>query len=262
MGRQAGLANWGLVSTPSPYERHVELPSVFNLRDLGGYTGADGRSVAWRRIFRADGLQRLARADLGRLRELGLRTVVDLRRPDEVELGRLEADGVAYHHHSLQPIDWLVDGYDESVGVERYLADRYLEMTAQRGDQLGHVIRLIADERAVPLVFHCAAGKDRTGVVAAITLSVLGVNDDDIAEDYGLSADSTKRWLAWAQVHRPEIAATVSGLPGPWTTSPPGAIRMFLADLRAEYGSVEAYLRGSGVGDSTLEALRSHLLTD
>jgi protein tyrosine/serine phosphatase len=120
VGRQAGLANWGLVSTPSPYERHVELPSVFNLRDLGGYTGADGRSVAWRRIFRADGLQRLARADLGRLRELGLRTVVDLRRPDEVELGRLEADGVAYHHHSLQPIDWLVDGYDESVGCKEW----------------------------------------------------------------------------------------------------------------------------------------------
>lgn len=243
-----------------PPERHVELPNVFNLRDLGGYLAGDGRMVAWRRLFRADGLQRLAPADIEGLHELGLRTVIDLRRPEEVEAGRLEADRLSYHHHPLQPADWLTEDFDASMDPARYLADRYLEMTSQRSDQVAAVLRLISDVEAGPLVFHCAAGKDRTGVVAALALSLLGVSAADIETDYSLSTEASTRWLAWAVAHRPELAAQVGTLPSPWTSAPPEAIRYFLADLRAEYGSVEAYVTSIGVGADRLDAMRAHLL--
>lgn len=251
-----------MTTAPELPSRHVELPNVFNLRDLGGYPTADGRTVAWRRLFRADGLQRLAPEDVAGLHALGLRTVIDLRRPEEVERGRLDAEGLAYHHHSLQPADWVVEAFEPSMESARYLADRYLEMTALRSEEVAAVLRLIADEGAGPLVFHCAAGKDRTGVVAAMTLSLLGVSDDDIADDYALSTESTKRWLVWAQDHLPDVAAEVTALPGPWTTAPPEAIRYFLSDLRAEHGSVEGYVARIGLGDDVVEKLRAHLLTD
>ena len=78
-------------------------------------------------------------------------------------------------------------------------------MTSRRADAVGEVLRLIASPSNAPLAFHCAAGKDRTGVVAALTLSLLGVADRDIADDYALSSQATERWLDWARIHRPEI---------------------------------------------------------
>jgi protein-tyrosine phosphatase len=243
-------------------DRLLDLPNLFNLRDLGGYPGAGGKRVRWRRLFRADGLQRIADEDVHGLAGLGIRTVVDLRRPDEVELKRFEADGIAYHHHSLQPQDWDVSTYDEEIGSARFLADRYLEMTSLRGDAVGQVLRLIASPSNAPLAFHCAAGKDRTGVVAALTLSLLGVADADVAADYALSSGSTERWLAWARVNRPEVVEQVMALPGPWHVAPAEAIMLFLDDLRAEHGSIEAFVGSIGVDADAIADLRGHLLAD
>ena len=248
-----------VVVTTTP-DRHLELPNLFNLRDLGGYAGANGRLVRWRRLFRADGLQRIAEEDVHGLAALGIRTVIDLRRPDEVEVKRLHADGIAYHHHSVQPEDWDVMAFDEVVGSARFLADRYLEMTSGRGDAIGEVLRLIASSSNAPLAFHCAAGKDRTGVVAALTLSLLGVSDPDVASDYALSSAATERWLGWARIHRPEIVDAVQRLPGPWLVAPAEAIGYFLDDLRSEHGSIEAFAASVGVDATAIDHMRRHLL--
>jgi len=248
-----------VVSVTTP-DRHLELPNLFNLRDLGGYPGADGRLVRWRRLFRADGLQRIADEDVHGLAALGIKTVIDLRRPDEVEVKRLEADGIAYHHHSVQPQDWDVFAYDEQQGSARFLADRYLEMTSLRTDAVAAVLSLIADSSNAPLAFHCAAGKDRTGVVAALTLSLLGVADADVAADYALSSGATARWLDWARINRPEVVDIVMKLPGPWHLAPGEAIELFLEGLRTEHGSVEAYAASIGVGPEVVAQLRGHLL--
>lgn len=244
-------------------QRRVELATLFNLRDLGGYPAADGRVTRWRRLFRADGLQRAADADRQVLVDLGIRTVVDLRRPEEIdEVGRFSGEGVAYHHLSVQPYVWDAVAFDEQLGTARYLADRYLEMTRERGEQLATVLRLVADDASAPLAFHCAAGKDRTGVVAALTLGLLGVGDDVVAADYALSGDSTERWLAWARVHRPHVVEQVLALPGPWHTAPAEAMVLFLDGLRAEHGSVDAYASSVGVGPDVVEAMRAHLLVE
>src|SRR3954469_25453115 len=101
---------------------------MFNLRDLGGYPTEHGRPVRWRRLFRSDGLQRLGPDELPALMDLGIRTVVDLRLPEEVEVARFQADGIAYHHHSVIPAVWEAADFDESRGTARFLADRYGEM--------------------------------------------------------------------------------------------------------------------------------------
>ncbi|GAA1811954.1 tyrosine-protein phosphatase [Planosporangium flavigriseum] len=246
-------------------ERHVPFSTVFNFRDLGGYPAAEGRMVCWGRLYRSDGLHRLTGDDFEDFAALGIRTVLDLRRPDELEAdGRVaESIGLDYRHlnfhadlwpqHSLRPDD-----------MPRYLADRYAEM-AEGGltgrNAIASSLRAVADADAAPLVFHCAAGKDRTGVLAALVLSLLGVDDEDIATDYALSAESERRFREW----RRRLAAgqpEEDGHAPAWAINPcpQEAMHLFLTELRGRHGSVEAYVRRVGISDAEVAKLREHLL--
>jgi protein-tyrosine phosphatase len=109
-------------------------------------------------------------------------------------------------------------------------------------------------------VFHCAAGKDRTGVLAALVLSLLGVDDDVIATDYGLSRLGMDRMLAYVRANHPERADTMSDQPAAFLDAPEAAMRLFLDDLRARHGSVEAYAASVGADAAVVEALRANLL--
>src|SRR5438874_9259319 len=138
--------------------------------------GADGRIVHTGRLYRSDSLHRLTEAECEQLAGLGIRTVLDLRRPAEIERdGRIpDLDGLAYFN--LHPVhrEWHAGSYDESAGPHRFLADRYLDMAEEGIEGFGAALRLISDADRAPLVMHCFAGKDRTGVLAALTLTLLG----------------------------------------------------------------------------------------
>ena len=248
------------------YDRHLPFETVFNFRDLGGYAAADGRTVKWRTVFRADGLQRLAGADIDAFAELGIRTVLDLRTHGELEeRGRIGARGefgagLRWHHFPLMDVYWDPETYDESQGPIRYLADRYLDMLVSGRDGIGGGLRIIADPDCAPLVFHCAAGKDRTGVLAAITLSLLGVSDDDVAADYALSRIAVERFMAWLAANSAESMEEIGRVPDAFIRSPAEAMLLFLDDLRTRYGSVEGYAESVGVGPDEIEAMRDHLL--
>jgi protein tyrosine/serine phosphatase len=231
---------------------------VFNFRDMGGYSTRDGRSVRWRRLFRSDALSGLADGDRAQFLALGVRTVVDLRRPHEIERqGRVpEWDGLAYHNVVLDHREWTQTPYQDGADPVRYLADRYRDMAEQGAAGLAEAIGVIADAQAAPLVVHCLAGKDRTGITCALTLSLLGVADDDIDADYALSTAGNERYVAWANAHGdPDLVML------PWFRSPPGTMKLFLAELRERYGSVEDYLAGAGLDPAHIPALRAHLLT-
>jgi protein-tyrosine phosphatase len=256
------------MSIDAELERHLPFDTVFNFRDLGGYQAADGRTVRWRRVFRADGLYRITGDDLARLAELGVRTVIDLRSPLELEeRGRFgtgeghETVEVRYHHLPVIDAAWTPASFDGSISPERYLADRYLEMLEEGRDALGTGLGIIADPGSLPLVFHCAAGKDRTGVLAALTLSLLGVDDDTVAQDYGLSSLAMERMEAWVRATRPERLELVVNQPSVFVASPVEAMHLFLDGLRGTYGSVEAYAASVGLDDDALDSLRAHLLT-
>jgi protein-tyrosine phosphatase len=249
-----------LHSSRSPTTRALAFSTVFNFRDLGVYAGQDGRTVRWRRLFRSDSLHRIHQGDADAFAALGVRTVVDLRRPKEISRdGRVpEYEGLRYHHIHPEHAVWRASDIDPDAPLERWLADRYLDLARDGAQGLGRALRVVADADAAPLVVHCVAGKDRTGVVCALTLSLLGVADDDVAEDYALSTAASQRFTAWMREAHPDAPE----LPEPFLASPAGAMKLFLADLRRLHGSIEGYVDTTGVTADHVAALRTHLLAD
>ncbi len=240
-------------------QRLVAFDQVFNFRDLGGYQTVDGRVVRWRTLFRADGVHRLTIDDIA---PLGVRTVLDLRTPTELdERGRFTHDSVGYHHLPILENTWDRDALNVEIDAAEFLAARYLEMLDEGGDSIGRALHILADPTSLPLVFHCAAGKDRTGVVAAIVLDVLGVRDDDIADDYSLSRLGMDRFRAWVIETYPQAADAMSDQPHAFLDAPADAMHLFLAGLRERHGSVEEYVTSLGVSGDVLDAVRENLLT-
>ncbi|KAB1928273.1 tyrosine-protein phosphatase [Micromonospora sp. ALFpr18c] len=240
--------------------RHIPLPATFNFRDVGGYVGHDGRTVRRGRLYRSDSLHRLDEQDRDAFAAIGIRTVIDLRRPTEVQRdGRVPAyQGLVYRHIHPEHTDWAETPHEEGASLARYLADRYADLAQTGTAGLAEAVGLIADSTNAPVVVHCVAGKDRTGIVCALTLAVLGVDDADIAADYALSSEASARFSAW-------LAETTPGgadVPALFLASPAEAMQIFLDELRAGHGSIEAYLRHAGVTDAQLAALREHLLDE
>jgi len=239
-------------------QRDIRFSRVFNFRDLGGYPTRDGRSLRWRRLFRSDTLSTLAEADRDRFLELGVRTVVDLRRQYEIDAqGTVPAwDGLVRHHIDPEHREWTENPYTEGVDTTRYLADRYRDLAEEGARGIVAAIELISEAESAPLVVHCVAGKDRTGVVCALTLALLEVPDDHIDADYTRSTAGNQRYVAWLRDNGNPDAVML-----PWFYSPPGTMRLFLSELRERYGSVASYLTGAGLDPERISALRAHLLT-
>jgi len=242
--------------------RHLSFSAVFNFRDLGGYPGLAGRQVAWQRFYRSDSLHRLTPTDTETFAALGIRTVLDLRRPAEVaQQGRVpDQPGLRYRNVAPEHPPWLPESYDPAVGVTRYLADRYAELAEQGATAFAAAVAVVADADAAPLVMHCVAGKDRTGVLAALILDLLGVADEDIATDYALTSIGAARFTEWLRRNDPSPARQAPP-PDYYVRTPPEAMLTFLAELRDRYGSVERYLTGAGLAPDKIETLRDHLLT-
>lgn len=239
-------------------DRHIPFGTIFNFRDVGGYAGHDGRTVRRGRLFRSDSLHRLDENDREAFTALGIRTVIDLRRPYEVERdGRVpDWPGLTYRHIHPEHAEWGNVPQEPGTPLARYLADRYADLAQTGTAGLAEALGLIADATNAPAVVHCVAGKDRTGVVCGLTLAVLGVADDEIAADYALSSAASERFSAWVATTTPDAEE----LPPPFLASPSDTMLLFLAELREGYGSIEGYLRHAGVTDAQLVALREHLL--
>ncbi|MFC7534319.1 tyrosine-protein phosphatase [Actinoplanes sp. GCM10030250] len=242
------------------FSRNLPFAKAYNFRDVGGYAGLDGRTVRWRRLFRADSLHRLNEADAEAFAALGVRTVIDLRRPFEVEkFGRVaEEHGADYRNLVVHHVDWEAVEHPEDIVHERWLADRYLNFAEDGHEGIAGSLRLIADPQAAPVVVHCMAGKDRTGTVCALTLSLLGVADEVIAADYALTTEAMRPLTKYLLEHNPEAVLGNEHM----FDSPPEAMLMFLDDLRRLHGSVEAYAKEIGLTDDDLTSMRAHLLTE
>ncbi|NUP03621.1 MAG: tyrosine-protein phosphatase [Nonomuraea sp.] len=241
--------------------RHIEFANLCNFRDVGGYAANDGRTVRWQRLYRADSLGWLAGDDLTAFRALGVRTVLDLRHPFEVERsGRVpETEGLRYHNLPVEGRRWdTVATFSEEVGVARYLADRYLEVTEDGVEHLRTALETVAREDSAPVVIHCAAGKDRTGVLTALILALVGVGHDDIVADYALTGLATERFISdWRRRHPDSPMWPGFGL------APAETMRLFLADLASRHGSVERYATEVlKVDGNTVAELRANLLTE
>lgn len=247
-------------------DRHASFEMIFNFRDLGGYLAGQGRRVRWSRLYRSDAMHRLSDNDLDTLQGLGLRTVIDVRTHVEVaEHGWFPVDRHRVDHHHLPVIarPWEDDDrlpLPEPGTDAAFLTDRYLDMLAEGGPSFAAIAGVLARPDAYPVAFHCAVGKDRTGVIAAVLLSVLGVADDLIIHDYTLSALGMARLEDWLVANSPEGAEQFGRQPAAWLASPPAAMVGFLGRLRDAHGSAEGYLLDEGVAPASIAALRANLL--
>jgi protein-tyrosine phosphatase len=243
-----------------PVPRHIAFERLYNFRDAGGYRTGDGRSVRCGQLYRSDSLAKLSARDWEHFRGLGVRTVIDLRHRREVDMrGRIpDSAGIRYYNISIEhrPYDQAV--LSPLIEPAQFLADRYAELAEDGIAEIRQALELLAADGSAPVVIHCAAGKDRTGVLTALVLGLLGVADDDIVADYARTGLVTDRLVAEWRAHH---GGKTPQWPG-FGQAPAGAMRLFLAGLTTEYGGVRGYAAAQlGVGDSLVETLRNQLLS-
>lgn len=244
--------------------RRIALDGPANFRDLGGYPARDGRTVRSGRVFRSDSLSHLSDADVSHLVDgLGLVTVVDLRAANEIATyghAPLGGHGVTVHHLPIVDETRRPRDTAEPDLASRPMAEIYGIMLERFADRFVAVLRVVADPANQPVVFHCAAGKDRTGLVAALLLGALGVDDDVIALDYATTAEHLDELLARQRARGPagdETAAVDPAL----LTAEAHVMREVLTRLTMSHGSVAAYLHAHGLEERHLASLRDSLLS-
>jgi len=247
--------------------RWLRLDGAVNVRDLGGLPTGDGRRTRSGVLYRADNLQDLTEADVAGLVEaLGVRTVVDLRTSGEVRLegpGPLHAAGLAHEHHSLVPDEQLraAELDDRVLPDRRYTSavDVYLGYLDEAPDAVVAAVRILADPAAGPTVFHCAAGKDRTGVLAALVEAAVGVTPDAVLDDY---LDTVER--VPAIVGRLLASATyaedVGKVPLDHHTPRAETMQGVLSALDEQWGGARGWLLAHGLTEAELDALAERLV--
>ncbi|WP_405014233.1 tyrosine-protein phosphatase [Kitasatospora sp. NBC_01539] len=234
------------------------LDGLDNLRDLGGHRTSDGRTVRPGLLYRSDSLGKLTGPGLAGFTALGIRTVIDLRYPWEIaQTARVpDLPGLAFHNLSVEhrPYDQAALGAGVDPGP--YLAARYTEVAEDGAAELAEVLRVVAAADG-PLLFHCYSGKDRTGIVAALVLTLLGVGEHDVVADFTLTGQATERLVDGYRARH----GRTPDWPG-YGRAPAAVMELFLADLTDRYGSVTGYAATRlGADGGLVRALRGRLLT-
>ncbi len=238
--------------------RWVPLDGAFNFRDLGGYRAGDGATIRWGSVFRSDALHHLSAEDVQRLMALGIDRVIDLRSPEEVAAvgrGGLADQGIDY---AWAPILQSTRGEAQAAPTSPDLAERYLWYLEVGQKAFVEAFEVLAEPGRGAVVFHCTAGKDRTGVLAALLLAALGVDGDDIASDYALTGralPSIVERLARDPVHGAAVAQT----PPERLIVSADTMRRFLQLLSDRHGGAAPWIESAGVSTAAIESLRDRL---
>jgi protein-tyrosine phosphatase len=247
----------------SDERRLVRLDAVHNFRDLGGYPTLDGHTTRWGRLYRADGLYRLTGTDLEKVRELGLRTVIDLRTFGEIdERGTFphQEHPVDFHHVPIISNTWSPADLEHSDDAADFLERAYLSMLEEGEARFADALERLCAPDALPAVFHCAAGKDRTGLLAMMVLGCLDVPDEYIVADYALTEAGMQRFRAWAEREFPAMHQRMSEVPAAFSAAVPAAMLRILGHLRREHGGVRNFVLQLGVAPESIAHLRAEML--
>jgi len=251
----------------------IELDGAVNVRDLGGLPTEDGRETIAGRLLRGDNLQELSAADVERLvRDIGVTTVVDLRSSAELASeGPAPLDavpGVRHAHHPVIPeIGEATDAAAEALLIRtkqdrsRFPGDptcgHYLGYLEDRPAQVVGALRSIAQAQGAALV-HCAAGKDRTGVVVALALSAVGVRPEAVIADYAATGERAEAIMSRLRRSR-TYARDIDSLPAESHRARPESMAAFLQQMDVRYGGVARWLTDHGLSSGELNALRARL---
>lgn len=250
--------------------RHIPLEGNLNLRDIGGYETVDGRHVRRGCLFRSDELHALTDADLVAVAKLGVRVVFDLRNAEERDLrpNRLPPDVELLERVSPSTGGSVLTPEQEiAAGVlpepdDEHLASVYMALLNGLAPELRSIVERAVDAPARPLLFHCAAGKDRTGITAALLLGLLGVPDDVILDDYELTSTyfTPRRMDSLAAVMAEHGVADERMRPLLEARRP--VLQSALHQLHERWGGFDGYARDHlAVAAEVPERLRAALLT-
>jgi hypothetical protein len=236
--------------------RRLVLEGAYNFRDLGGYATRDGGRTRWRRFFRSDAMHELTPADLRLLRDLGIVQIVDLRSPAEHErngFGPLTDEPVRKIH---LPVTQQEAGESRAAPTDFHdqLADRYLWYLEVGGQSVATTLAMAGEGRNLPMVFHCSAGKDRTGVVAAMILDIAGVERATIVEDYTLTGYAMPSILDRLR-RDPSVGSRIDEVPPHMFEVQSRAMEGFLDLLYREYGGAREWALQAGVSHAALASM-------
>ena len=245
----------------------IALEGAANARDVGGLPTVDGHRTRSGVLLRSDNLQGLTPGDVRVLLDRGLRTVVDLRTATEVELegpGPLRELDVAHHH-----LDLIPHGFEGRAALSRAVPDEdapdhamdhwYADYLTDAPASVATALRLVADPRSGAVLVHCAAGKDRTGVLVALALSLVGVTRDAVVADYALSGEriaAVRDRLVASPTYAPDVGKRTLDSMRPHA----GNMERFLDRVDRDYGGVHGLASTIGVDEETVARLGRRLL--
>jgi len=239
-------------------ERRIPLDGAVNFRDQGGYPTTDGRTVKWRRLFRSDSPSTLTESDVKTITgTLGIKSVVDLRSSNGVlddGRGLLALSGLGYHNYPFlerRGIDPPTSG-DQSADR---LSAIYQWMLQNSGTLIAQAFTALAQDLNQPAMFHCSAGKDRTGILGATILAVLGVGREDVVADFMMTNEVIDGILARIKKMPGFESSTREGI-----MAPQPAIEKFLDVTQSDFGGSEAYLLHHGVQQGIIDGFRESML--
>jgi len=244
-------------------ERTLIWDGCVNIRDLGGHPTEDGRTTRFGAVVRADSVRALSDAGWDALLAYGVSRIVDLRLRSELALDPpRELDVEVVHVPLLQiddeewaEIDAIFDAQPDAAGSTRAV---YLEFLERRRPQFAQAFAAVADAPEGTVVVHCQGGKDRTGLVVALLLRVVGVDVEAIVADYALSGPNlSERTSAWVAETDDELERERRRRIG---SAPAEAMVAVLKELERRYGSVREYLDAAGVDQATVDKVRTRLV--
>ena len=246
----------------------IALEGAVNARDVGGLATVDGHRTRPGVLLRTDNLQDLTAGDVTALLALGVRSVLDLRTIFELEIegpGPLRSVPEVLHHH----LDLIPHGFDGRTALQLAVPDEnapehamdhfYFDYVQHAPTAVADALRLIADPRSGAVVVHCAAGKDRTGVIVALALSLVGVRRDAVVADYALTderIEAIRDRLAGATSYADDMRTRTLDSMRPHA----GNMERFLDRIDAAYGGVHGLAMSLGVDEETVARLSRRLL--
>jgi protein-tyrosine phosphatase len=234
----------------------LDVEGCWNVRDAGGSAGADGRQMKQGLLYRSDDPVRITVAGRETIAALGLTGVIDLRQAPQVARSEPFIDESRTHHVPL--VDHVINTDDPPpLKTAEDMGALYMDMYDRGKVRLATIVDLIIADPERPWLIHCAAGKDRTGILVAALKTVVGVSEADIVTEYALSdgpiRSRRQRMIDDPLPDDPDMSRTTDFL---WS-APPGAMVSFLERINHRYGSLDAWPAGMGLDDASIARLRT-----